>query len=155
MRTKKICLLPCLPLFQVTVFFICPSRQVYGENVDHEVRKYLTSATWNITGDLIDLLIQCFLSTVPLEWVVRLSPQEMQDGRPLEGWYVPGGHKLHVLFSELYEPAGQSAAKDSRKKGGESKTRFTAILTTAWPSQPKYVEIESFFSQCSGCFLPC
>ena len=88
---------------------------------------------WNITADLIDLLIQCSLSTVPLEWVVKLSPQEMQDGRPFEGWYVPRGHKLHVLLKELYEPAGQSAAKIRVRKGRESKTHVTAIFTSTWP----------------------
>ena len=36
--------------------------------------------------DFINLLIQCFLSTVPLESVVRLTPQETQDDCPPEGW---------------------------------------------------------------------
>ena len=67
--------------------FLCLSEYArYGENGDMKNARIWRTLRENITVDLIDLLIQCLLSTVPLEWVVRLGPQEMQDGRPLEGW---------------------------------------------------------------------
>ena len=52
--------------------------------------KYLTQSTRTMTSETVNnngnLLIQCILFTVPVEVVLRFSPQEMQDSRPFEGW---------------------------------------------------------------------
>lgn len=51
------------------------------------------------------------MSTVPAKGVDRFCPQEIQESCPLEGWYVPRGHKMQVLLMFLKEPGGQSAVK--------------------------------------------
>ena len=66
---------------------------------------------WSNLFNTLNLPMQCLLFTVPVVAVVRFWPHDMQDSWALEGWYVPRGHRRHVLFAVANEPLGQSAEK--------------------------------------------